>query len=134
MVFLMWVRGVKVLLSSCIAPCSVDIPGILGYIFVCHCIFLATNSFSWLIPSFCVILGVWHLVDYGCHWVFHLEVICFLVHRSCHLCRQFHFLPMFVHPFFSTVLLLLVLLFGFSWFFLLFLFPLLVDVLAWVVQ
>ena len=133
MVFLVWAIGIKVPLSSCVAPCSVDIPNILGHIFICYCIFLATNSFSWLIPSFCVVLGVQYLVSCGCHWVFHLEVVCFLEHRSYHLCRWFHFLFMIVHLFSPIVLLLLVPLFGFSWFVLVFLLPLLVDVLVWVV-
>ena len=130
MVFLVWVRGVKMLLSLCVAPCFVDIPGILGHILVYHCVFLTTNSFSWLIPSFCVVLDIQYLVGYGCHWAFHLEVVYFLEHRFCYLCRQFCFLPIIVHLFSPTVLLLLVPLFGFSWFILVFLLPLLVDVLC----
>ena len=89
MVFLVWVRSVKILPSSYVVSCSVDIPSILGHIFVYHCIFLATNSFSWLTPSFCVVLDVQYLVGCGCHWVFHLKVVCFLEHKSCHLCRRF---------------------------------------------
>ena len=133
MVFLVWVRSVKILPSSYVVFCSVDIPSILGHIFVYHCIFLATNSFSWLTPSFCVVLDVQYLVGCGCHWVFCLEVVCFLGHRSCYLCRRFYFLSMIVHLFSPVVLLLLVPLFGFFWFILLFLLLLFVDVLAWVV-
>ena len=96
MVFLVWIRDVKVLLSSCVVPCSVDIPGILRCIFVHRYVFLVTNSFSWLIPSFCIVLNVRHLVDCGCHQVSCLKVVCFLGHRSCHLYRQFCFLPIFV--------------------------------------
>ena len=95
---------------SCAVLCSIGIWCILEHTFWNCSWFLATNSSSWLIWAFFVVLDILHLLDYSFLVEFALIFSHCLEHRSSHPCILSHSLSMPVLPSFQILFALLVLL------------------------
>ena len=75
--------------------------------------FLATSNFSWLIPTFSVILNDQYSLDHDFLVIFVLIFSCYWEYIFAYPYKQFCFIPKFVYFLSSTLIILLIILFHF---------------------